>query len=216
MTTHIITYRPLAISEIPDLIDFDNVYLKDVMENMGIPHQQLPPSLTIDEVKESLAKKNDVEWIFFNDVLAGYLWLEKQNDCIYIAGVAIKPKFYGIGLIQNVLNTAEQKAKKNNLPACRLAAIPINGRAVNAYLKYGYKIISCVEALFGVEYPESFRFIMEKSLLSKGTGPFTEEYEICCSDYKKLKQATDNAYIGIRLIGSKNQNNLENTICFVK
>lgn len=211
-----ITYQSITTNEIPKLIHFDNIYLQGELIKMDIPKRQLPPPFTIEEIKNALAKNDDLQWIIVDGNLAGYIWFEKREDCIYIAGVAIHPEFQGSGIIQHILNSAEQKAKNLNLPLCKLAAIPLNGRAVNAYLKYGYEITRCIEAFFGPGYPDSFRFIMEKNIVRKATQKFSDECEILCSDYKKLKDATDHSYVGIILKRSEDSKNSGNRIIFVK
>ncbi len=216
MKNNIIAYQSVLTSQIPALIDFDRLYLHNAMKKMGIPDQQLPPLLSINELEIALNKNDHLQWIFVNDALAGYIWIEKKVDCIYIAGVAIKPEFHGQGLIQVILRIAEQIANENNLSICRLAAIPLNGRAVNAYLKFGYQITTCVEAFFGNKYPDSFRFILEKNLLDNETQVYSEQCEIYCYENKKLKNATDNGYKGLSLITSEKFDNIKNKILFKK
>lgn len=211
-----ITYQAIKIDEISALIDFDNLYLRDALAKMGIPMQQLPPSLLVDEVKTALDRNDDIQWIMVDKKLAGYVWFQKKLDCIDISGVALHPDFQGMGLLPQILDAAEQKAHNARLSLCKLAVIPLNGRAIRAYLKHGYKITQCVEGFFGPEHPESFRFIMEKNLSENKNENFSEGYEIICSDYQGLKKATDNSYIGIRIIRSENSANAENKISFAK
>lgn len=216
MKNNIITSQPITLSQIPLLIDFDHVYLRNAMEKTGVPDQQLPPLLTMNELEVGLNKNDYLQWLFVNNTLAGYVWIEKKMDCIYIAGVALKPEFHGQGLIQMILHVTEQIANENNLSICRLAAIPLNGRAINAYLKWGYKITACVEAFFGDQYPDSFRFILEKNLLDNKMQEYSEQCEIYCYENEKLKHATDNGYVGISLIASEKFDNAKNKILFKK
>jgi len=113
--------------------------------------------------------------------------------------------------------SAEEKAKEYQLKSCNLLAIPLNGRAVNAYLKYGYKIIQCALAsYFGPEYPDSYRFIMEKKLNQKKSNFAIGHQEVICTDYELMNDLTNQGYVGIKLIRSSSQNNEENKILFEK
>ncbi|TAK76823.1 MAG: GNAT family N-acetyltransferase [Gammaproteobacteria bacterium] len=197
------------------LIDFDNRHLINAMKEMQLPPQQLPPALTQEELEKAVERNDVLKWVFVDDELAGYFWLEQKVNYLYISGVAIKENFHGIGLSQYILNLAEEKTKELHLSSCKLAVIPLNGRAVNAYLKHGYKIITCVTAFFGPHYPDSFRFIMEKNLApdEKASVP-RDGQAVSCADYTQLKNATDRGYVGVRLIRSESNNNVENKIWF--
>lgn len=209
--------QPVASNEHSKLIDFDNNYLINVMKEMGISDTQLPPSLEPDELEKAFLRKDTLEWIFVNDVLAGYFWFEKKIDHIYISGFAIKHGFQGIGLCQYVLNKAKKIAEINHLNFCRLAVIPLNGRAINAYLKCGYKITSCIPKYFGEDYPDSFRFIMEYDLSKKNmTYISTFGREVSCIDHEGLKNATDLRYAGVRIIRTGSNSNSDNYILFEK
>lgn len=207
--------KSITKNDILKTIEFDKYYLINAMKEMDIPSVQLPPSLTKEELESALLRKDILRWLYVNNELVGYYWFEKKQDCIYIAGFAIKKNFQGIGLSKYVLKLAEKTAIKNQVNFCRLAAIPLNGRAVNAYLKHGYRITSCIEGFFGENYPDSFRFIMELNVHNKdNANDLTHAHEVLCSDYERLKNLTDQGYIGFHLIQAKNNSNFKNTICF--
>lgn len=207
--------KPITKNELNDMIDFDRQYLINALIEQDIPSEQLPPSLMLNDLDQAILKDDVLDWIFVDNDLAGYYWFELKQDYLYIAGIAIKPHFQGMGLMQKILLSAEETAKKHQLNSCRLLVIPLNGRAVNVYLKYGYKVIQCAFAsYFGPQYPNSYRFIMERNLLVKEPGVAIDVRETVCTDYELMNDLTDQGYIGIQLI--RGQNNNENKIVFKK
>lgn len=209
--------KSVSKNDLNDVVDFDNRHLINVFIELGIPKEQLPPSLIIQDLEQAISRRDVLEWIFIDNNLAGYYWFELKPDHLYIAGLAIKSHFQGMGLVQWILNSAEIKAKEHQLNACRLLAIPLNGRAVNAYLKYEYKIIACkLASYFGPQYPNSYRFIMEKNLLFKEPDLLIDNRAIVCTDYELMRELTEQGYIGVQLIRSSSQNDKENKIIFKK
>ncbi len=91
----------------------------------------------------------------------------------------------------------------------------MNGRAIKCYLNYGYHIVQYVTAVWGPKYPNTFRFIMEKSLSdtpAKVSSPDT--IEIICTDKEKIKRVIDSGYLGVELV--RRENNANNSIIFKK
>lgn len=109
----LITTRHVCEDELSELIIFDNRYFQTIMiEEMNIPPDEVPPALTYQELKESHDNGDDIEWIYFNNELAGYFWFEYKRDCLFISGLAVKENFYGVGICEYVLNLVPQRAKK--------------------------------------------------------------------------------------------------------
>ncbi len=209
--------KSISKNDFNDIVDFDNQYLINVFIELGIPKEQLPPSWTINELDQAILRGDVLEWIFVGNELAGYYWFELKPDHLYIAGLALKPQFRGIGLVQWILHSADAKVKEQQLNSCKLLVIPLNGRAVNAYLKYGYKIIACkFESFFGPEHPKSYRFIMEKNLLLKESEVVIDSLEIVCTDYELMRDLTEKGYVGVEIIRSYHKNDRENKIIFKK
>lgn len=211
-----VTLKSVTKNELNEIIDFDNCYLMNAFIKLGIPAEQLPPSLKLNNLDQAILRGDVLDWIFVDNTLAGYYWFEIKPAHLYIAGLAIKPSFQGKGLIQQILVLADKKAKENKLQSCKLLTIPLNGRAVNAYLKYGYKIIQCALAsYFEPEYPDSYRFMMEKNVIIEESVAI-DHREVLCTNYELMKNLTDRRYIGVKLIRSSNQDNEENKILFEK
>ncbi len=210
------TSKSVTKNELDEIVDFDNRYLMNAFIELGIPAEQLPPSLKLNDLDQSILRSDVLDWVFVDNTLAGYYWFEIKPDHLYIAGLAIKPNFKGKGLVQQILVLADKKATENKLQSCKLLTIPLNGRAVNAYLKYGYKIIQCALAsYFEPEYPDSYRFLMEKNLIPTENVAI-DHREVICTDYELMKDLTERKYIGVKLIQSSNQDNEENQILFEK
>jgi ribosomal protein S18 acetylase RimI-like enzyme len=210
-----ITTKPISHSKLSQLIDFDTTYLLSLMKEIEIPEQQLPLPLSLDSLEKSLDTHDILEWIFLDHHLAGYFWLEYKIDYLYIAGLVIKTDFHGQDLCQYALKCAEEKALEHGFNTCKLAVIPLNGRALNAYLKYGYKITECIPSFFGHEHPESVRFIMTKNLLPSDTTPNDDAgYALGCIEYEKIKEATQKGDLGVRLLPSETKDSYQNRIWF--
>jgi len=208
--------RQIKLSELYDLIDFDKIYLLDVMKKIGVKESKCAPLLTHDEILLAYNRKDILLWIFVNDNLAGYMWREKRSDCLFGAGIAIKPEYYGSGLSNYIINLTEKIAKESNLTTCRLAVIPINYRVVGAYMKHGYRIVECISAYAGSKYPDTFRCIMEKKLQKINNENILDRCEVLCSDEYKLQEMTDRGYVGVGLIRKNNENLTDNKIVFEK
>ena len=156
-------------------------------------------------------------WLLVDDNLAGYLWRVKQPDCLFSAGAAIKKEFYGLGLSRYIIDLTEKIAKEAGLTVSRIAVIPENGRAVNAFMKHGYQITAYTSAYFGSQYPDTFRCLMQKNFSeNRDKKIVTDSCEILCSDKKGIKQMIDSGYIGTSLIRSVDKDSSKNKIRFQK
>lgn len=214
LTLHI-KLRPLVSEEIDELIHFDQIYLRQVMAQTGIPADNLPPILSREEIEEGLSQMDQIEWIMIDDQSkAGYFWFQKRSDCLFINGIALKPEFYGMGLAQYALGVAEQNALAAQLKDCKLAVIPVNSRALKCYFKAGYRVVQYISSYFGPKHPNTFRLIMVKFLDNQNLPTFGHEnLEILCADQIGQKESLDSGYIGIDLIPG--YSNGESKIIFV-
>ncbi len=211
--------QPIARNELPKLITFDNEHIQNVMLEYGVPINQLAPTLTEAELETAYRRNDELAWIYINDhdEIAGYCWFEPKADSLYLAGIAIRREFFGRGICQHILNYAEQVAQERGLLKCSLAVIPLNGRAIKAYLKHGYQIVRCVPAFFGIEHPDTLRFVMEKHfILSQVKRRIISKRTIVCTDTQQLQKAIDSGYVGIGIVQPQNNNNFENKIIFAK
>jgi ribosomal protein S18 acetylase RimI-like enzyme len=207
---------PINPGELQKLIAFDNQYFINMLKEQGVSAKDRPAEFTVDELEKAFYRKDILNWVFNNDELAGYFWFELKSDHLYIPGIVIKENFYGKGIGQYVLDLAEEQAKETNLSLCKLAVIPLNGRALNLYFKQGYKITYCLSNFSGSENPGSFHLIMEKNLLGiNQVNTISERLTIICTDYNKLEAVLENGYIGTS-ISSQSDNNFENKIGFEK
>jgi hypothetical protein len=213
----VIKSRLIEFHELSDLIEFDKLYLVDVMKNLGIAEPKCPPVLEYAEVTAAYHRGDILLWLLVDDNLAGYMWRIKQPDCLFSAGAAIKKEFYGLELSRYIIELTEKIAKESGLTMSRIAVIPENGRAVNAFMKQGYQITGYTLAYFGSKYPETFRCIMQKNF-SENTNKKTviDSCEILCSDEKSLKQIIDAGYTGTSLIRSADKDSSKNKIQFQK
>jgi hypothetical protein len=213
----IITSRPIETHELYDLIEFDKVYLVEVMRNIGIAESKCPPALEYAEVFTAYQRGDIMLWLLVDGNLAGYLWRIKQPDCLFSAGAAIKKEFYGLGLNRYIIDLTEKIAKEAGLTVSRIAVIPENGRAINAFMKQNYQIISYISAYFGPQYPNTFRLIMQKNFTeNKIKKVVIDSHEVFCTDEQSLKEMIDSGYLGTRLIRSSDKDSSKNKILFEK
>lgn len=211
-----ISTKPILKNEFPELIEFDKIHFLQYMKTAGLNQDELPPLFTEVDIEKDYDRGDQIEWIIVNDhIKGGYFWFEIKSDCLFIVGVAIQQAFYGLGMAQYVLELAEKKARYANLTLCRLVVIPMNGRAIKCYLDNGYRIVKFVSAFWGSQYPNTSRFIMEKSLSDiPAKVSLTDTIEIICTDKKNIQKVLDSGYIGVQLIRGKN--NADNRIIFKK
>ena len=208
--------KSILKSEFLELIEFDKIHFYQAMKDINLPDDVLPPFFTEVDIKKGSSRGDLIEWIIVNDhIKCGYLWFEVKLDCLFIVGVLIQQEFHGLGIAQYILELAEKKARAANLNLCRLAVIPMNRRAIKCYLNEGYRIVGYVSAIWGPKYPNTSRFIMEKSLASEPAEvSFIDTIEIVCTDKEKVKKIIDSGYIGAGLVRGKN--NTDNRIVFKK
>ncbi len=213
----VIKSRPIEFHELSDLIEFDKIHLVDVMKNLGIAKSKCPPMLEYAEIAAAYHRGDILLWLLVDEHLAGYLWRIKQPDCLFSAGAAIKKEFYGLGLSRYIIDLTEKIAKKAGLTVSRVAVIPENGRAVNAFMKRGYQITAYTSAYFGSQYPNTFRCLMQKNFSENMDKKIvTDSCEVLCSDEKSIKQMIDAGYIGTSLIRSVDKDSSKNKIQFQK
>jgi ribosomal protein S18 acetylase RimI-like enzyme len=210
-----IATRPICKNEFSSLIEFDDIYLQKSMNEAGVPLLQLAPSLTIHELEDAYKRKDVLAWVLIDNDVVGYFWFEKKSNSLYISGIAIKKEFQGYGIVQYILKLAEEHAMKNYLSKCTLSVHPLNGPAINVYLKHNYIVVNAISSFFGLNYPDSFRLILEKALTCK-IQYSDKSYEVLCNDNDGLNNAINNGYVGISLIRSDNKSNSCNKICFAK
>lgn len=209
--------RPVELHELPDLIEFDRLHLVDVMKSLGIAESKCPPVLEYAEVAAAYHRGDIFLWLLVDENLAGYMWRVKQPDCLFSAGAVIKKEFYGLGLSRHIIDLTEKIAKEAGLTASRIAVIPENGRAVNAFMKQGYRITAYTSAYFGLQYPDTFRCIMQKNFSENSDKEIViDSREILCSDKKGLKQTIDSGYIGTYFIRSADKDSSKSKIRFQK
>lgn len=200
-----ISTQPILENDLAELIEFDKMHLCQVMANIGVPADELTIPLTLGELEEAYKHKDQIEWIIVNETTkAGYFWFAKKSDCLFLVGGALTQEFYGLGIAEYVLKLAEDRAKKLDLIICRLAVIPMNGRAIKCYLKQGYYIVKYAAAFFGPEHPNTFRLIMEKHLSEPIKTQSKDMVEVICSDKEQLKKLIDNGFVGVEFIHTKN------------
>lgn len=214
MKTSPIETKSITSDEITQLIDYDHVHLQLAMNQSGLSKEELAPPLTHNEIIQAYNRKDILKWILFDKQLAGYFWFQIKSDCLYINAIAIDKKFQGKGIVQYVLTLADKIAGEH-LSRCSLSVSPMNGRALNAYLKFGYQIVDAVSSFFGHHYPNTFRLVMEKSQLN-GKKKIIDEFDVSCINYEKLKNTISSGYIGVGLIVSESGRNDQNMIHFVK
>jgi hypothetical protein len=187
------------------------------MKEEGVPLLQLAPSLTIHELEEAYIRKDVLAWVLVDNNIVGYFWFEKKPESLYISGVAIKKEFQGQGIVQYILKLAEEYSRKNYFSKCTLSVHPLNGPAINVYLKHNYIVVNAISSFFGPKYPDSFRLILEKALTTTCKIQYSDKsYDVSCHDENGLKNAINNGYVGINLIKSDNKSNSYNKICFSK
>lgn len=209
-----IQIQPILPEEFPTLINFDNTYFRELIKGISLPISAMPVSFTLEELAAAFQNNNPLAWIFINKEPVGYFWFEPQISALHISGLVIKPNFYGLGISQYILDLAEKIAKEQFLKCCRLKVMPLNGRAVHAYLKCGYQITNYSDCVYDSHHLVSLRFIMEKAFTKRETNFLIDECEINCSDYEKLKDIIDRKYVGTGLIRASNNNSLENKLRF--
>lgn len=208
-----IELRPLQIDELDRLIEFDKINLCDIMREIGVPENKCTPSITQAELLAAMDRGDILSWIFVDDQLAGYIWGEKQADCLFGAGAALMKEFYGLGLIDYLIVNGEKLARELSLSICRLAVVPMNGRVINAHLRHGYQVVGYVDAFWGPDRPDTFRCIMEKNLdRSEVRKEVLDRCETRCTDEDKLRELFDKGYVGVGYHRASNGNAAENKI----
>lgn len=216
MYNSLIETKDINVNEIDELINYDEIHLQNVMKEGGLANDELAPPLTRDEIFNALHRRDYLKWIFFEDQLAGYFWFEIKPDSFYVNAIAIDRIFQGKGIAQYILNLVDSLSKKHLLNS-RLSVSPKNGRALNIYLKSGYKIVDAVSSLFGPEFPATFRVIMEKNQTKSETiGKIKDEINVACDNYETIKEILSLGYQGIQLIIPQDKDYSKNLIHFVK
>ncbi|MCC2624131.1 MAG: hypothetical protein K0R14_4 [Burkholderiales bacterium] len=212
----IFTVRAMTYQDIDDLIIFDKIYLIDRMRQIGIKSAKCSSVLSRKELLAALNRNDFLYWLYADNALAGYMWRIKQGNCLFGAGAAIKPEFYGKGLSYFIIDFTEALAKKLGLNICKLMVMPENGRVISAYMKHGYTIVNCISACNGPAFPETFRCILEKNIESNNFDRIIlDRQEVLCADEPRLKMLTDKSYVGVEFIKNDEDFTKNKIVCLL-
>lgn len=133
-----INLKKATLSDIPTLL---------MIERSVAGGNIYSPMLESDEWKEEL-QKGDVYLIENDGVVVGNISYEKKNENhVYISGLAIDPRFQGKGIGRQVLNNLLEQLK--HVKRIDLVTHPDNHTAINLYKSLGFIIESRMENYYG-------------------------------------------------------------------
>ena len=80
-------------------------------------------------------------------------WLTKNDNNLYIHRLAVDPEYWGKGYAQQLMNFAEDYARKNNYESVRLDTFSQNTRNQKFYETRGYQRLGNIYFPKQSEYP---------------------------------------------------------------
>lgn len=91
-------------------------------------------------LKEMMAKENAVILIYRNNnQLQGCVYLEKQNEKLYLGMLSVNPEIQGGGIGKKLLRAAEDHAKKMQCKIITMTVISVRHELIAWYQRNGYK-----------------------------------------------------------------------------
>lgn len=102
--------------------------------------------------------------------LMGCVYLEQQDDTMYLGMLTVEPELQGKGLGAGLMNVAEEKAKTVGCKKMKMTVITVRETLIAYYERKGYKDTGEREAFptnpkFGVARQPLEFMVMEKSLV---------------------------------------------------
>lgn len=106
----------------------------------------IPP---LRDTIESLKKSDEIFYGYYvESVLAGVISYKRIDDVLNIHRLAIKPRFFHIGIAGKLISFVEEL--ENSISKAVICTGKENTPAVNLYLKNGYKKVKDIEISEGI------------------------------------------------------------------
>jgi ribosomal protein S18 acetylase RimI-like enzyme len=74
-----------------------------------------------------------------NGKLTGCVYLQKQEDKLYLGMLTVSPEMQGLGIGKRLLKAAEDYALEQNCQAIDMTVITIRTELINWYERHGYR-----------------------------------------------------------------------------
>src|SRR5258706_6844095 len=204
------------------LLNFDEMAY---FQQNDTPKDHEPPRYTLQEIKD-IFNHGEIYGIYGiplgkneEEMIGCYIFENKDEkpDALYIGGLDIHPDYRDLGLGSWVLQIAEEIAKTTDgIKSLTLTVDPLNGRGLNAYLRFGFRVIGFEKDHFG---PRTDRFLMEKILEEPPIANYAIERIVSCGNTEELQRAANDHLWGVkleRLQTHEPQDNYHNRVVFIK
>lgn len=214
-------FSPLDEAGLQQVLDFDKMAY---FQQNDTPKDHEPPEYTLQELKD-VFQHGEINGIYATPLgssqeeMIGFYIFErkpKEPDALYVGGLDIHPDYRDAGLGSWVLQIAEETAKQTEgVNHLTLTVDPLNGRGLNAYLKFGFRVTKFDKDHFG---PNMDRFLMEKQLNQTPLREYQTARVVNCGDTGGLTQASQDNLVGVALqrpSDGEPQDNYHNKIVFI-
>ncbi len=152
-------FKKISEADYSQLIEFDTRYM--ILES-PLTQDSAPPPLKIEEIVTAKNRRDDLFWIWSNEELVGYYWLEYREDCLFLSAIVVASSFRNKKIGHTIMKLMDDICDKRGIKKSALAVSPDNHPALFLYMKHGYEKKRLRENYFGPSYPGKNRFWFEK------------------------------------------------------
>jgi ribosomal protein S18 acetylase RimI-like enzyme len=135
--------RKAVYEDIADLVALINSAYRDTSKKGWTTEADLLDGIRTDEA--NIAEMMNENGGFFlkclNDhqAIIGCVYLQQQNDKLYLGMLAVNPELQGSGIGKRFLSAAIEQAKDNNCVAVTISVISVRDELIAWYEKHGFK-----------------------------------------------------------------------------
>ncbi len=95
---------------------------------------------TWDELARQARSVGQVQAVYLDDHLVGYLWTEERDRIVHIHGIVLEPQYQGQGIGSEVLQMLKAKYT-GRMDAIELGVHDSNARARALYERSGFRLV---------------------------------------------------------------------------
>ena len=164
MASTVVSEGNIIISRTSDINNAKAIH--DVLFDAFMPYrkQYTEAAFNATVISEENLKKRisdkvfDVLIAFYNSSICGTASVKVQDkDNLYLAGMAVKPGYYGKGIGHKILNAAEETAMLNGCSKIILETSAPLLNAIKLYGKFGFKRTGKSRDYFGINIFEMMK-----------------------------------------------------------
>jgi ribosomal protein S18 acetylase RimI-like enzyme len=167
------TISPASVEDVPQLMQLVNNAYRGEQAKKGWTHEAdlIDGTLRTDEATlKNLLQDPAAVVLVYREAgrLAGCVYLQKQDQVLYLGMLSVSPEIQAQGIGKKLLKAAEEHARKNSCIRIEMTVISVRDELIAWYERHGYYKTGRTkpfheEKKFGVPRQPIFLLVMEKN-----------------------------------------------------